>query len=278
MWFDAAKRYFSDECDSELVCNGFEHVFLKKRDHWERVEPLFRSDLEMVEALQDFSLKQGIRLDPFQPCSGGIKEQFRWHCVIPPVATKGGLLCLRKQRFSQLDLKSFSMTSLQWDRLAKAISERRSIVICGPTASGKTTFLQAVLKEFASQERVVLLEDLEELEICDPMWVRMTSQVDDVRGKGGVDLGVLFDQSLRLRPDRLVVGEIRTQSSLVFFEALLTAHLSCMTTLHGSKETFRERVMQLCGRHAYQCVSRSLEEGGVFPVFLSRGTPPRVEL
>ncbi len=216
-------RLSDGSCKNELINEAIENAVLTR-------------------AIQEFSLNQGIRLDPLQPYAGGdcfIAElgHFRWHAVIPPISPEGPLFCFRRHGFEKHDLKSFG----QWERYAtlilEAMSLKRPIFIVGPTGCGKTTFLVALLLELAASERVVILERVAEIPLLSPQWIRLVGREKQRQGDGSISVDMLLEESLRLRPDRLVVSEVRGQEVDGLFQAMHAGHGGVMTTFHADSAT-----------------------------------------
>jgi len=181
----------------------------------------------------------GRRLDDTSPYVDGLLPGgVRLHAVLPPIAVEGSHISLRVPRQdapSLADLAQWGMFSAGWLRVLEALVSRRcSFVVSGGTGSGKTTLLGALLGEVAIRERLVIVEDVRELAIIHPHVVRLQSRPANVEGRGEIALTALVRQSLRMRPDRLVVGEVRGAEVREMLAALNTGHEGGCGTVHAN--------------------------------------------
>lgn len=194
--------------------------------------------------IQGFSLSQGLRLDPRSPFSGGSLEgsRYRWQCVIPPVSQKG-LFFLRKHRFENLNLENFPCTSKIRIKIEKLVQNKSSFLIAGPTGSGKSTLLHAILKESSLRNRVIFLEEYEEIPLSSPFWLRLLSKEKEIESDEIFPLNLLFKEALRFRPDQIVLGEIRSEELLTFLEACNSGHSKTCSTIHaGNMDELKNRI------------------------------------
>jgi pilus assembly protein CpaF len=226
---------FHDDAVDEILTDGTGAMSVLRAGRAEHVRSPFADRDELAGFLFELAAASGVRLDPLRPATGGSigGGAFRWHAVLGPVAAAGPVLALRRHRFHSLRLARFT-TGDAARALQTAFEVGRPLVIAGPTGSGKTSLLAALLTERAAAERVVILEALEELPQASPHWVRLVERPPNLEGKGAVTLARLFQESLRLRPDRLVIGEVRGPEARIFAEATLTGHRGVATTMHAS--------------------------------------------
>jgi pilus assembly protein CpaF len=181
----------------------------------------------------------GRRLDDTSPYVDGVLPGgVRLHAVIPPIAVEGSHISLRVPRRlapSLVELARWGMFGAGWLRVLQALVSRRcSFVVSGGTGTGKTTLLGAMLGEVENCERLVIVEDVRELAIVHPHVVRLQSRPANVEGRGEIGLTSLVRQSLRMRPDRLVVGEVRGAEVREMLAALNTGHDGGCSTLHAN--------------------------------------------
>jgi len=211
----------------------------------DRGDGLTRTDCEVGDELAVRRLAvrlagiAGRRLDDTSPYVDGLLPGgVRLHAVLPPIAVEGPHISLRVPRQvapSLLELAQWRMFGAGWLRVLEALVSRRcSFVVSGGTGSGKTTLLGALLGEVAVRERIVIVEDVRELAIVHPHVVRLQSRLANVEGRGEIGLTSLVRQSLRMRPDRLVVGEVRGAEVREMLAALNTGHEGGCGTLHAN--------------------------------------------
>jgi len=177
----------------------------------------------------------GRHIDEAAPCCDvRLGEGLRVHGVLPPVSTGGALLSLRLPRPSPPELTALGFPTDAVDALARALTARATLMITGATGSGKTTLLSAWLSRAEPRERIVVLEDVAEARIRHPHVVSLETRQPNLEGAGGVDLARLVREALRMRPDRLVVGECRGAEVREFLAALNTGHRGGAGTLHAN--------------------------------------------
>lgn len=244
------QSYFHDPCLDEVLINGCDQVLLLSGAKRRIESSPFSSTQSMIEACQNLAFSQNLRLDPLMPAAGGALEHacehFRWHCVLPPVSRDGPLLSLRRHRLTVLDLKDF-VTSFMITLLEDIAAEPGPLLIAGPTGAGKTSLMMALLQRAACDRRVAILEQLAELPRLGPGWIRLQAQAADLGGEGAFSLSQSFDELLRLRPDRIVIGELRQkEEARALRRAVLAGHGSVWVTLHaGAPETLAARLADL---------------------------------
>ena len=270
------QEFFTDPAVIEVLVNGTAALTVVSNTGRTVHASIFATTEEMVRWLQDFAFAQGVRLDPRKPFSGGWLEEFklRWHCLIPPVAIDGPILSLRRHAFDSLCLQHFHDPHDLLPPCQELVAQGKPLLICGATASGKTTLLAALLREMCRQERVMLVESIVELPCASRLWVRCQAREQGITGDGEIKLETLIEEMLRLRPDRFVLGEMRGQEIVAFIKALTVGHLGLLTTLHA------ESVPQAWARlrfllklyHGASAPEACLE--GLNFIFLQRGNPP----
>ena len=217
---------------------------------WHRLDlSFFNTHEEILETAFFLAEKSNKRLDCRHPFQGGhYFKSLRWHAVIAPVLSSDLSCCLnfRHTNWGGIDDAQFALDRLQIAALNQAMEQFIPLVFYGPTGAGKTTFLCKTLKQHCLQERVIVIETLEELPLLTPLWTKLVARTEDLEGMGKVTLETLLSQSLRMRPDRLVIGELRDEETDTFIDASLTGHRSVMTTMHaGSDEEVLARLNRL---------------------------------
>ncbi|MGE0171156.1 MAG: ATPase, T2SS/T4P/T4SS family [Oligoflexales bacterium] len=222
----------------EIFVNDTRVLIKKYTDETTTVHPSpYRTSESMVDALQEFGFRQSVRLDPLRPYAGGMTHvphdndliSVRWHAVIPPMANHGPVLALRRHLFR---LQYEEAADVPHPEIAEALRQGRPIFVCGSTGSGKTTVLTRILQTYCTSERVILLEEIDEIPALAPTWVKLTARPPNLEGFGAVSIETMFRETLRLAPDRIVVGEVRGPEVNPLYQAILSGHGSILTTLH----------------------------------------------
>lgn len=270
-WYESVAQKCAEATVDEVYINGLRCLGVLARGCHQLQASPFRKREEMVLALQEFALEQGLRLDPLAPAVGGFDAHrgLRWHCIIPPLAPEGPLFVLRRHRFGSLDWADFQVAPELSRAVEEFVATRAPLLFCGETGSGKTTLLAELLRRHAASQRVVILEDLEELPLVGPLWGRLLSRTEGPQGRGGLELSTLFRESLRLRPDWLVFGELRGQEIATFIQALSSGQQGLLATIHAaSGEDVKRRLAAFCPEG-----QAGLSLGCLF---LKRGCPPQV--
>lgn len=215
-------------------------------------EPLAMSREETQHQIQQFAFAHGVRLDPHFPANGGDFEDdgrlFRWHGVIAPIADEGPFLSIRKHRFSEAQLEFEG--PLGWrTAVDDAVAHHQPVIICGPTGSGKSTFLCQLLRRHCLTQRTILIENVKELPLLAPCWLRLTTTPPLLDGRAGFDSRRLLFESLRMRPENIVLGELRGAEAETYYQAYLTGHGGMFTTVHcDGPEALVKRLDNLCSR------------------------------
>ncbi len=232
----------------------------------------FPSTLAVMDWLQDLAASCSTRLDPMAPSAGGKipGHSARWHAMFPPLVRNGPVLCIRKSRLGSLTLGDFHMEVNVRDALRVHLLGGGSLLVSGPTGSGKSSFIAAVLREFLSGRRMVIIESVEELTGLSDGHVDLVARPPNLIGAGEIGVGWLFQESLRLRPDGIVIGEIRGQEASAFCGALVSGHRWCLATIHaGSPREALARLSILAGDDS----ARVVAEANLALVQLSRDRP-----
>jgi pilus assembly protein CpaF len=271
------QSYFRDPGLDEVLINGCDQVVLLSGAQRRIESSPFSSTQSMIEACQNLAFSQHLRLDPLMPAAGGALEieceHFRWHCVLPPVSRDGPLLSLRRHRLSVLDLKDF-VTSFMITTLEEIAALPGPLLIAGPTGAGKTSLMMALLQRSAREMRVAILEQLAELPRLGPGWIRLQAQAADLGGEGQFSLSQSFDELLRLRPDRIIIGELRQiEEARALRRAVLAGHGSVWVTLHaGGPESLAARLADLAQEDVRVWQSLLAEQNAHF-ILMGRNFP-----
>lgn len=269
-----------DELDEVLLNGSSALIEVKGTDSRAHSSP-FTDQNQLEREIQEFAFSQGVRLDPLKPWGGGLIQkpnlplQFRWNALLRAVSPFGPLLSVRRHRFEQLGLSSFGgWCSRYRGQLLQAMIDQCPILVFGQTGSGKTSFMSSLLYEFSAHERVVILEQYTEILPLSRSWVNLSPLNLGKNGQDVMPFLSLFAEILRMRPDRIVIGEARGQEEgLALLEAMVVGHGGVICSIHiDSLQHSRSRLMQLIGSR-YEEV---LKERNPLMVMLSRGDPPQV--
>jgi pilus assembly protein CpaF len=220
---------------TDILVNGPDQVWTDGEDGLRRAPVAFCSDAEVRALASRLIAAGGRRLDESCPCADVQLDGYRVHAVLPPVSAGGTLLSIRIRRPRGFPLAELLSEGPWWQPYVEAIvGQRLNFLISGATGSGKTTLLSAMLGLAGSRERLVLVEDAGELDPPHPHVVALRTRHSNVEGAGTVDLGELVRQALRMRPDRLVVGECRGAEVADFLAAMNTGHAGAGGTIHAN--------------------------------------------
>jgi pilus assembly protein CpaF len=228
----------SDPAVDEVMVNGPGSVWVERAGRIERTDVAFATDEDVRHAIERILAPLGRRVDEAEPlCDARLPDGSRVNVVIPPLALDGPVLTIRRFRrhgFSDADLVELGTWSPPLrDFLAQAVRARLSILVCGGTGSGKTTTLNALSSFVPASERIVTIEDTAELRLQQPHVVRLEARPPSVEGRGEVTIRRLVRNALRMRPDRIVVGEVRGAEALDMLSAMSTGHDGSLCTVHA---------------------------------------------
>ena len=224
---------------TDVLVNSYDEVWVDDATGLHRTETKFTSATALRTLVSRLVLSSGAALDEAHPfVSFVLPNGLRVHSVISPICSADLALSIRKPAEQSLsleqlyDLGTLSQSTLE--RLRQVLELRENFLICGATGSGKTTLLRAMLNEVDSTTRVLVLEDTPELKVTRSNTVSLTSRANNADGIGGINLAQLVQESLRMRPDRIVVGEVRSIEVLDLLRAMNTGHAGSAGTLHAN--------------------------------------------
>lgn len=227
-----------DPAVSDVVVNGPEQVWIDRGQGLERTGVSFPAAEQVRDLAQRLAARAGRRLDSAQPwVDATLPDGSRLHAVLPPVAADCALLSIRVMRHRSLSLPELVAGGLDpgvADLLIQIVRSRLSFLVSGGTGSGKTTLLAILLEQVSAAERVLLVEDIDELRPQHPHTVKLLSRAANIEGAGEVTLRMLVRQALRMRPDRIVVGEVRGGEVAELLLALNTGHRGGAGTIHAN--------------------------------------------
>jgi len=237
-----------DTSISDILVNRRDLVYIERRGVLEKIDVKFRDDRHLLQIIDRIVGAVGRRIDESSPMvDARLPDGSRVNAIIPPLALDGPALSIRRFGGSPLtadrllEYRSISPAMLQI--LQSAVRARISILISGGTGAGKTTFLNMLSRYIPTSERLVTIEDAAELQIQQENVVRLETRPPNVEGTGAVRQRQLLINSLRMRPDRIVIGEIRGEEAFDMLQAMNTGHEGSMTTIHAN--TCRDALSRL---------------------------------
>lgn len=224
---------------TEIMVNGPDQIYVERAGKLYSVDTHFASDAHLRRTIDKIVGRVGRRVDEASPLvDARLPDGSRVNAVIPPIALDGSLLTIRKfatDPFTDKDLIAFgTFTPQVRDFLSACVRGRRNIIISGGTGSGKTTLLNVVSSFIPADERIVTIEDAAELQLHQDHVLRLESRPSNIEGRGEIAIRELVKNSLRMRPDRIVVGECRDGAALDMLQAMNTGHDGSLTTVHAN--------------------------------------------
>jgi len=229
----------ADPTVDEVMVNGADSVYVERRGKVQPSAARFDSEADLLHAIERILAPLGRRVDEASPlCDARLADGSRVNVVIPPLSLTGPCLTIRRFRregFSLRDLvANGTLSSPAAELMALAVAGRASILVSGGTGSGKTTTLNALSGAIPGAERIVTIEDAAELALRQSHVVRLESRPPSLEGGGEVTIRQLVRNALRMRPDRIVVGEVRGGEALDLLQALNTGHDGSLSTVHAN--------------------------------------------
>lgn len=233
------KDFLEDDNVSEILINGPEQIYIEKSGKLQKTNAVFASEPALKAAASNIAKSVGRILNDDNPrLDARLPDGSRVHAVIPPLSRCGTVIAIRKFKKDTLSIeKMLAFGSLSEDAvlLIKAlVGLHKNVIVSGATSSGKTSVLNALSSFIGNDERVLVIEDASELQLQQEHVVNFETRKADKNGNGEVTIRDLIVSSLRLRPDRLVIGEIRGGEALDLLQALNTGHAGSMSTIHAN--------------------------------------------
>ncbi len=237
--FGPLQAYLDDPEISEVMVNGPKKVYIEKKGKIIKTNIEFPNDDAVLHIIDKIIMPLGRRIDADSPTvDARLPDGSRVNAVIPPVAIDGPSITIRKFQKDKLSMENLiklgTVTETMSEFIKVCVRSRLNIVISGGTGSGKTTLLNILSGFIPEDERIVTIEDAAELSLQQDHVVRMETKVANIDGKGAVTIRDLVRNSLRMRPDRIVVGEVRGGEALDMLQAMNTGHDGSLTTLHAN--------------------------------------------
>ncbi len=238
----------ADDSVTEVMVNARDQIYIEKGGKPQLSKVVFSSELQMMNVVERIVTPLGRRVDEKVPyVDARLPDGSRVHIIIPPLALRGPTITIRKfpkKRITAKDLVQYgSMTTEVADFLRSCVEAKLNVIVSGGTGSGKTTLLNVLSNFIPETDRIITIEDSAELQLVQPHVVRLESRPKNIEGEGEVTIRDLVKSSLRMRPDRIVVGECRAGEALDMLQAMNTGHDGSLTTLHANSP--REAIQRL---------------------------------
>ncbi|MGR5060504.1 CpaF family protein [Vibrio rotiferianus] len=228
-----------DDTITDIMINGHQQVYVERFGLVQQADVHFLDEKQLADIAKRIASRVGRRVDESSPtCDARLEDGSRVNIVLPPIAIDGTAISIRKFRQESIgfaDLVEFGALSPEMAKLLQLAARcRLNILVAGGTGSGKTTLLNALSQYISQGERVVTIEDTAELRLLQPHVVRMETRAAGIEGSGEVNSRDLMINSLRMRPDRIIVGECRGAEAFEMLQAMNTGHDGSMSTLHAN--------------------------------------------
>src|SRR5688500_7105251 len=228
-----------DPSISDILVNRASQVFVEREGRIEETDIVFRDDKHLMQIIERIVSAVGRRVDESTPMvDARLQDGSRVNAIIPPLALDGPAMSIRRFRTDRLGANDLvgreSLTKPMLDFLQGTVAARLNIIVSGGTGAGKTTLLNVLSGFISRSERVVTIEDAAELRLRQPHVIRLETKAPNIEGKGAVRQRQLVINALRMRPDRIVVGEVRGEEALDMLQAMNTGHDGSLTTVHAN--------------------------------------------
>ena len=229
----------ADPTISDILVNGHSRVYIERRGLLELTNIQFRDDIHLMAIIDRIVSAIGRRVDESSPMvDARLADGSRVNAIIPPLAVDGPTLSIRRFGRDPLRAENLiqnnSLTAPMMELLRGCVKARLNILVSGGTGAGKTTLLNVLSSNISDRERIVTIEDAAELQLHQEHVVRLETRPPNIEGKGAVYQRQLMINSLRMRPDRIIVGEVRGEEALDMLQAMNTGHDGSLTTIHAN--------------------------------------------
>ena len=233
------EEFLRDPTVSDILVNGPNLVYIERYGQLERTDATFRDDEHLMQAIQRIASRVGRRIDESSPMlDARLPDGSRVNAIIPPLSLDGPAMSIRRFGVVPIDLTKLlefqSLTTEMVTFVEGCVHCKTNILISGGTGTGKTTLLNALSQWIPAGERVVTIEDAAELQLMREHVIRLETRPPNIEGRGEVTQRELLRNSLRMRPDRIIIGEVRGAEALDMLQAMNTGHEGSMTTVHAN--------------------------------------------
>ncbi len=237
-----------DPAVTDILINTYKHVYVEKLGKLERTNVRFKDDAHLMRIIDKIVSAVGRRIDESSPMvDARLLDGSRVNAIIPPLAVDGPIVSIRRFSVTPLELNDLIILKTFPTEIAEIlkgiVKAKLNVLISGGTGSGKTTLLNVLSRFIPEDERIVVIEDAAELQIKQEHLVRMETRPPNIEGKGEVTQRDLVKNSLRMRPDRIIVGEVRGKEAFDMLQAMNTGHEGSLTTIHANSS--RDALMRL---------------------------------
>ena len=256
----------ADPTISEIMVNGYQNVYIEKNGCIELTDIRFNDDAHLMKIIDKIVSHVGRRIDESSPMvDARLPDGARVNAIIPPLALDGPVLTIR--RFSVVPLRMIdiiqknTLTPAMAELLSALVKVKCNIIISGGTGTGKTTLLNILSSYIPSSERIVTIEDTAELQLQQDHVIRLETRSPNIEGKGEITMRALVKNCLRMRPDRIVLGEVRSVEVIDMLQAMNTGHDGSLTTVHAnSPRDALARLENLVGMGGISLPSKALRQ------------------
>ncbi len=240
--------YIKDPTVNDILVNGYNQIYVERAGKLELTKARFKDNDHLRKIIDRIVSQVGRRIDESQPlCDARLLDGSRVNAVIPPLAIDGPSLSIRKFSADPLEIADLigfdSLTTQMAELMDGIVKAKLNVLISGGTGSGKTTLLNCLSRSIPEDERIVTIEDAAELQMKQEHVVRLETRPANIEGKGEITMRDLVKNCLRMRPDRIIVGEVRSSEALDMLQAMNTGHDGSLTTVHAN--TPRDALMRL---------------------------------